>query len=571
MIVDRTLSTASSLETDVLVIGSGVAGLTAALTARLNGLSVTIAEKEPVFGGTTAWSGGVAWIPLNRHARAAGIADSRELARAYIQAGAGDHFDAARVDAFLEYGPAAVDFLESRTEARFELAAEPDYQQGLPGALPRGRALRPVEYDARRLGAHAGALRPPARERVLFGGLQIGAEHLAHFLKATRSPRSAWFVVRRILGHLRDLATHGRGMRPVMGNALVARLAASAFEAGIPILLSTPAHELIVGGAGFVGALLEGPHGTVRVTARRGVVLACGGFPQDHARRQRVYPHRPSPDEHLSNAIAGATGDGISLAEGVGGAFEDGLPNPAIWYPTSRVAYPDGSVGHLAHLLERGKPGVIAVTPDGMRFANEALNYHSFVQELLKTRREGRAAVAYYVCDHRALRRYGLGAARPWPLPFRHYLRTGYLKRGRNIRELAAAAGIDVHGLDRTVVAYNAGARAGRDTEFGKGENAYDRSQGDPRWQPNPCVGPLDRPPFYAVEIRPGDLGTFAGLSTDAAARVLDRTGAPIPGLFAVGNDQASVFGGAYPGGGATIGPGLTFAYIAGRTLAGAN
>ena len=279
-------------------------------------------------------------------------------------------------------------------------------------------------------------------------------------------------------------------MRPVMGNALVARLAASAFEAGIPILLSTPAHELIVGGAGFVGALLEGPHGTVRVTARRGVVLACGGFPQDHARRQRVYPHRPSPDEHLSNAIAGATGDGISLAEGVGGAFEDGLPNPAIWYPTSRVAYPDGSVGHLAHLLERGKPGVIAVTPDGMRFANEALNYHSFVQELLKTRREGRAAVAYYVCDHRALRRYGLGAARPWPLPFRHYLRTGYLKRGRNIRELAAAAGIDVHGLDRTVVVYNAGARAGRDTEFGKGENAYDRSQGDPRWQPNPCVGP---------------------------------------------------------------------------------
>ncbi|MSO65542.1 MAG: FAD-dependent oxidoreductase [Alphaproteobacteria bacterium] len=568
---DRTQPTPSSLETDVLVIGSGAAGLTAALTARLNGLAVTIAEKEPVFGGTSAWSGGVAWIPLNRHAQAAGVADSRELARTYIQAAAGQHFDAARVDAFLDHGAAAVDFLESRTQARFELAAEPDYQQSLPGALPRGRALRPIEYDARGLGAHAPALRPPARERVLFGGLQIGAEHLAHFLKATRSFRSAWFVARRILGHLRDLAAHGRGMRPAMGNALVARLATSAFEAGIPILLSTPARELIMDGSRVVGAVLNGPQGTIRVTARRGVVLACGGFPQDFVRRQQVYPHKPSPDEHLSNAIPAATGDGIKLAESIGGAFEGGLPNPAIWYPTSRVAYPDGSVGHLAHLLERGKPGVIAVTPDGRRFANEALNYHSFVQALLATRREGQAPVAYYVCDHRALRRYGLGAARPWPLPFRRYIRTGYLKRGRTLSELAVATGIDTAQLERTVAAYNAGAATGSDPEFHKGENAYDRSQGDPRRQPNPCVGPLDRAPFYAVEIRPGDLGTFAGLRTDATARVLDQSGTPIRGLFAVGNDQASVFGGAYPGGGATIGPGLTFAYIAGRTLAGAN
>ncbi len=562
--------TLAPVDTDVLVIGAGVAGLTAALTAKILGLEVILAEKAPVYGGTSAWSGGVAWIPCNSHEMAAGVSDSRALALEYIRTSAQGFFDLARVEAFLKFGPEAIDFLERRTEARFELASEPDYQQALPGALPRGRALRPVEYDGRLLGAHYAQLRPPARERVLFAGMQIGTEHLAHFLRFARSSRSALFVARRVLLHLRDMLVYGRGMHPVMGNALVARLAKSAFDLGIPILLSTSASNLVKENGRICGAMLTQVEGDFHVTARRGVILACGGFPNDHARRQRIYPHHPAEDEHYSNAPAANTGDGLRLAESIGGVVEDGLPNPAVWYPTSRVVYRDGSTGHLAHLLERGKPGVIAVTPSGKRFANEALNYHTFVQAMFTTRSEGKPVVAFYVSDHRALRRYGLGAARPWPLPYRHYLRNGYLKSGRTIEELARKAEIDSAALAHTIASYNAGAREGRDPEFHKGESAYDVSQGDPRQQPNPCVAPLVAAPFYAVEIRPGDLGTFAGLRTDAAARVLDRDGGAIPGLYAVGNDQASVFGGAYPGGGATIGPALTFGYIAARNAAGA-
>jgi len=559
------------IATDLLVIGSGAAGLAAAITARLHGLDVVVVEKEAVFGGTTAWSGGIAWIPGNAHARAAGIADSPERARDYIRAAAGRFYDAERVDAFLEHGPEAIAFLEERSAVRFELADEPDYAQGLPGSLPRGRALRPLEFDGRRLGPHAAALRPPARERVLFMGMQIGAAHLRHFLNATRSPASAWFVARRVLGHGLDLLRHGRGMRPAMGNALAAQLAASALDLGIPIRLSSPVRALIREGGRVAGAVIEQAGGATEIRAARGVVLACGGFPHDLARRQRLYPHHPQPGEHLSNAPAGNTGDGLRLGESVGGTVEEGFDNPAVWYPTSRVLYPDGTTGHNPHLLERGKPGVIAVTPEGRRFANEALNYHQFVQAMFRTRRQGGAVRAFYVCDHRALRRYGLGAARPWPIPIGGYLRTGYLRRGRNLTELAAAAGIDPEGLLGSVARFNAEAREGRDPDFARGDSAYDRSQGDPRHGPNPCLRPLDRPPFYAIEIRPGDLGTWAGLRTDAWARVLHRDGGVVPGLYAAGNDQASVFGGAYPGGGATIGPALTFGYLAGRHAAGAN
>jgi succinate dehydrogenase/fumarate reductase flavoprotein subunit len=558
----------AALETDVLVIGSGASGFAAAITAKHHGLEALIIEKEPVFGGTSAWSGGVAWIPCNSHARAAGIADSRDLARDYIRRGAGQFFDADRVEAFLRYGPAAIDFLERETPLRFELAAEPDYRQNLPGALPRGRALRPLEFDGRRLGRHMAALRPPARERVLFLGLQIGAAHLAHFMNATRSVDSALFVAGRLFGHLRDVAFYGRGMRPAMGNALVAALAASAFERGIPVILSSPARELVIKAGAVRGARVVRNGEEIVIAARRGVILACGGFPHDYRRRQRIYPHHPTAEEHLSNAPIANDGDGLRLGETAGAVFEGGYANAAVWYPTSRVTYADRSVANHAHLLERGKPGVIAVTVEGKRFANEALNYHDFVQVMLETR-PGAAPTAFYVCDHRALRRYGLGAARPFPLRYRPYLRTGYLKRGRTIEELAVRIGIAPAALADPVARYNAAAREGRDPDFGKGESVYDRSQGDPRHAPNPCIAPIEVPPFYAVKILPGDLGTFAGLRTDAWARALDRDGSTIPGLYIVGNDQASVFGGAYPGGGATIGPALTFGYVAARHLAG--
>jgi succinate dehydrogenase/fumarate reductase flavoprotein subunit len=555
----------TTVRTDVLVIGSGAAGLTTAVTARRRGLDVIVCEKEPVFGGTTAWSGGILWVPCNPHQAAAGVEDHVELARVYIRREAGNLFDPERVEAYLQNAPVMVDFLERETEVKFELSAHADYHQDLEGALPFGRALRPLDYDGRKLGRDYSRLRPPARERV-FLGMQVGAAHLGHFINATRSPRSFLFVLRHVAAHCVDVVFHGRNMRPAMGNALAARLAKTAFDLGIPILLSTPANELLTEEGRVVGAAVGQP--SQQIYARRGVVLACGGFPHDLSRRQRVFPHHPAEGEHLSNAPASNTGDGIGLGEAVGAAFEDRYANPAIWYPTSRVHYPDGTQGNNPHLMERGKPGVIAVTPAGRRFTNEAQNYHDFVQAMFRARVPAGEVAAFLICDRRALRRYGMGVVRPWPLPNGGFIRSGYLKKGCGIEDLALKLGVDPGALGETVSHYNRHASLGRDPDFHKGENVYDVGQGDPSHGPNPCVGPLDQPPFYAVKILPGDLGTFAGLRTDPYSRVLDRSGQTIPGLYAVGNDQANVFGGAYPGGGASLGPAMTFGYVAAMHMA---
>ena len=555
-------------EVDLLVLGSGASGLTAAITARLCGLDVLVIEKDSVIGGTSAWSGGILWIPCNPHQAPAGVTDSAELARAYIRHEAGNLYDAERVDAFLAHGPRMVAFLEANTQVRFDLSTHADYHPQAAGALAYGRALRPLDFDARILGRRYFDLRTPPRARVMMG-MQIGAAHIAHLLNARRSLASCRFIAQRMLSHLRDLAIHGRNMTPTMGNALTARLLASAEDLRLPIRLGRAAKALLREGGTVAGADVSGPSGETIVRARNGVVLACGGFPHDYERRKRVFAHRPTKTAHLSCAPETNTGDGIAMAEAIGAAFEGDLHDGGAWYPTSRVRYPDGSETNNPHLLERGKPGVIAVTPDGNRFTDEAQNYHDFVKAMLAAPHAAPDHAVHFICDHRALRRYGLGVARPFPFPYRGFLRSGYLLHGATVEELATRAGIAPEGLARCIDAYNAHARLGKDPQFKKGENAYDVGQGDPNHRPNPCVGPLAQPPFYAVRVLPGDLATFAGLRTDRHARVLDAEAQPIPGLYAVGNDQASVFAGAYPGGGATLGPGMTFAYIAALHAAG--
>ena len=242
---------------------------------------------------------------------------------------------------------------------------------------------------------------------------------------------------------------------------------------------------------------------------------------------------------------------------------------PAPGRPYSLVPKRGGEPARFPHLIERGKPGLIMVRRDGRRFANEADAYHDVMSALFAATPLGEAAEAWLICDHGFLRRWGLGRVRPRPFPIRPWLRNGYLKRGRTLAELAKVAGIDASGLERTVAAFNRSAAAGRDPAFGRGESAYNRMQGDPTHTPNPCVAPIERGPFYAVQIVPGSLGTFAGLRTDAKARVLDVERRPIPGLFAVGNDAASLMAGRYPAGGITLGPAMTFGFIAAHVAAG--
>jgi succinate dehydrogenase/fumarate reductase flavoprotein subunit len=358
-------------------------------------------------------------------------------------------------------------------------------------------------------------------------------------------------------------------MRLVTGNALVARLAKSAFDRGVELRVSCPVTRLVVDEGRVAGAVVATRDAEVEINASRGVVLACGGFPHDVSRRRELFAHAPTGSEHWSAAVPSATGDGLRLGEAVGGVVDTDLAGAAGWAPVSHVRRRDGSVGNFPHLIERAKPGLIAVTRAGRRFANEADSYYDFMTRLFAAIPRGQPVEAWLLCDHRFIRRYGLGHAKPAPLPLAPSLRSGYLKRGDRIGELARACGIDAPVLQATVDAWNRDAREGRDPAFGRGSTPYNRVQGDPSQVPNPCVAPIETPPYYAVRVVPGSLGTFAGLRSDAQARVLDRHRNPVAGLYACGNDMASVMGGRYPSGGITLGPAMTFGYIAAHHAAG--
>ncbi|WP_024519816.1 FAD-dependent oxidoreductase [Bradyrhizobium sp. Tv2a-2] len=556
-------------ECDVLVAGSGCSGMAAAITARHRGLNVLIVEKEPRFGGTTARSGGWLWIPGTSLARAYGITESPDQARTYLRHEAGNNYDAARVDAFLAAGPEAVDFFMSKTALRFDMPLVfPDYHAEAPGGAQGGRSMVTRPFDGRELGEHIKNLGAPLPELTVFGMMLGSGKEIIHFMRATKSLTSAVYVAKRLSRHFRDVMRYGRGMTLTNGNALAGRLAKSALDLKIPLWLSSPVSELIVENGAVRGARILREGRTIEVRTKRGVVLACGGFPHDVARRKAMFPHAPTGAEHFSPGPVGNTGDGLRLAESAGGRVENRLPNAAAWVPVSLTTRKDGSRGVMPHFIDRAKPGVIAVMRDGKRFANEGNSYHDFVQAMTKAAKPNDEIAAFLICDHKALRKYGLGCVPPFPMPTGHHLRSGYLMRGATLSELAATAGIDAKGLADTVAQFNAEAAEGRDPTFGKGSRAYNRYQGDALHGPNPCVAPLKDGPFYAIKMVIGDLGTYAGIVTDANARALDADGRVIPGLYAAGNDMASIMGGNYPGAGITLGPALTFGYIAGRHLA---
>jgi succinate dehydrogenase/fumarate reductase flavoprotein subunit len=554
---------------DVLVIGSGAAGLTTAITAHHFGADVLVVEKASTFGGTTARSGGWLWVPGNSLASRSGVDDSLQDAKTYIQHEAGNHFDEARVTAFLDNAGAMIDFLEANSEVRFNFGKNyPDYHPDHPGGAEEGRSIHPQPFDGRKLGNHLATLAQQMPESTFMGmGLNSGPD-LKHFLNATKSLRSALFVASRILAHGRDVMVHGRGVRLVNGNALAARLLKTALDRAIPLWSSSPAVQLLKENGRVAGAIVEKDGKAVRVDARHGIVFAAGGFPQDADRTRRHFKHLHADTAHASLTPADNTGDALRMAEDVNAALEDSFSNAAAWVPVSLITRKDGSVGRFFHLIDRAKPGVIAVTREGRRFTNESENYHDFVRAMMDACAGGTEVSAFMICDHRTIRRYGLGAVRPSPLPLFPHVRSGYLKTGRSIQELAISAGIIPENLERTIEEVNRDAAAGRDPAFNRGATSYQRLLGDENFAPNPCIGEISVAPFYAVKIIPGDIATYHGLVTDEQTRVLDVARKPIPGLFAVGNDAASIFGGSYPGAGATLGPAMTFGYICGKNLA---
>ncbi|MFC5698957.1 FAD-dependent oxidoreductase [Pseudomonas sp. GCM10022186] len=548
---------------DVLVIGSGASGLAAAVTAAHQGLQVLVAEKTGQLGGSSAWSGGWLWIPRNPLARAEGIEDSEEAVESYLRTELGVEQLDERLRAFLRHGPEMVDFFQRHTQVQFQSGSRMPDMHDAPGAVRGGRSLCALPYDGRRLGPWLRALRPPL-DLISPGGMGIaGGADLAHFLNASRSPRSALYVAGRLLRHWRDRLLHGRGLHLVNGNALVARLLRSALDLGVSLETGAAARCLLRDGERIIGAELQQDGRVVKVMARRGVVLACGGFPHDRQRSARLFGH-----EHLSAAPKSNTGDGLRLGEAVGARVAEDLSSPAAWAPVSRVPRADGGFSGFPHLMERAKPGFIAVLRNGRRFTNEADSYHDFMNALFRATPAGEEPAAWLICDHRAQRRYGIGRARPFPFPTGGHVRNGYLHKAATLAELARQCGMDGAQLEATVAAFNAYAERGSDPEFQRGTSPYNRAQGEPLHGPNPSLGALRQGPFYAVKLVPGSLGTFAGLRTDASARALDDRGDAIPGLYVVGNDMASVMAGHYPSGGITLGPGMTFGYLAGLALA---
>lgn len=559
---------------DLLVAGSGAGGLSTAVVAAHLGLKVIVVEKDSQFGGTTAWSGGWMWVPRNPLAVAAGIVESIDAPLNYLRHELGDGCNEPLVRTFLENAPRMVTFFREQTALQFiDGNVIPDFHGNSPDAATGGRSVCAAPFDGRQLGEHIRHLKPPLRETAPWGmGIASGAD-IRHFFNAMRSWSSFAYVTRRVLRHWRDRLLHGCGMHLVNGNALVAALVRSALDRNVEIRLNTSLVRLVGGnqhvGGRVTGAIIHSPHGDVEVRATRGVVLACGGFPHDIARKQQLLPHAPSGREHWSAAAGSCTGEGLRAGEEVGGSVSRNQASPAALAPVSLVPRPDGSLGHYPHLLERAKPGLISVTRDGVRFTNEANSYYDFMTDLLRVC-DGKPTVeAWLVCDHAFIRHWGLGAAKPAPLPLRPYLRSGYLKRGRTLAALATECGINASALTATVARYNSQTAAGVDADFHKGETAYNRIQGDAKHGgPNPCMAPITQAPFYAVRVVPGSLGTFAGLVTDNNAQVLDSSGMPIGGLYACGNDMNSIMGGRYPSGGITLGPAMTFGYLAARHAA---
>ncbi|WP_374556824.1 FAD-dependent oxidoreductase [Aquitalea pelogenes] len=561
---------ANTLHCDLLVVGSGAGGLATAVTAARLGLKVVVAEKEAEFGGTTAWSGGWLWVPRNPLAIAAGIDEDPALPRQYLHSELGEDFDPALADAYLSHAPRMVDFFQRHSLLRFIDGNQiPDFHGHSAGAASGGRSVCAAPFDGRLLGAHIHQLKKPLDVISLWGmGIASGVE-LRHFLNASRSLASFAYVTRRMLAYWRDCLLHGRGMRLVNGNALAAALGASALQAGVELRLSSPLRQLLREQDKVSGALLDTPDGPLTVHASRGVVLACGGFPHDVARKRQLLAHAPTGQEHWSAAPVSNTGDGLRLGEAVGGVMGE-MASPMALAPVSLVPRADGSTAHFPHLIERAKPGLIAVTANGQRFCNEADSYHDFVSALLRATPAGQPVQAWLVADHRFVRRYGLGAVKPAPMPLGRWLRNGYLQRGNTLQELACRCGINPVALEQQVARYNQQAATGEDSDFAKGDTPYNRVQGDKdsAW-PNPCMAPLQHGPYYAVKLVPGSLGSFAGLATNASAQVLDEQQHPISGLYAVGNDMHSMMGGHYPSGGITLGPAMTFGYLAAHHAAG--
>jgi succinate dehydrogenase/fumarate reductase flavoprotein subunit len=555
-------------EYDVVIVGAGAGGMACAITAAAAGLSVLLAEKTDGVGGSTAISGGAVWAPLAAQSSALGHADTPEKVWAYMRSTVGDAAPAHMQRAFLDAAPAMIDWFDTHTEVKFTgRRYSPDYYPDRDGAALGGRTLDPLEFDGRLLGEHFRHLRDPLPEFMVLGGMMITLTDAKHLLAITRSFASGRHGLKLVFRYFVDrLCGHHRGTRLVLGNALAARLFKSVLDLRIPYWLDAPLRHIHEQDGRVQGVTVIRNGESLAVRARQGVVVASGGFPWSDCMRDELYPRPTGP---WSMSPRGNSGEGITLAREAGATLGSGQANPAFWAPVSILRRADGSEVRYPHLVwDRAKPGLLAVNGHAERFVNEATSYHEFVIAMYKSHKTVPTIPAFLVCDSNFMERWGMGLALPGGRPRDYLVRSGYLFKADTLTKLAELLNLDGAALERTVDHFNTATEQGVDRDFGKGSTAYNRYLGDEDHKPNACLGPLRTGPFYAVKVYAGDIGTAVGIRCNEHAEALDADGRPVRGLYAVGNDMHSVMGGQYPAPGITLGPALTFGWIAGRHLA---
>lgn len=542
-------------QVDLLVVGSGAAAFTAAVTALNHGASVLVVEKSNLFGGTSAMSGGGIWIPNSENGRRAGAEDSAEAAYTYMHEAIGDQVSEQRLRTYVDAAPEMLDYLQKNSALRYEAFPYPDYYSDLPGARQGFRTQAPKVFSGRKLGNDLYKMRPQQPGAVVQGRFTLTFKEARKFL----TQQSGWrlTLMKIIFLYLLDIPGRLKGKlarRLTQGHSLVGSLYYSFRKKGGKLWLESPMLSLLSEGGKVIGAVISHEGKTVNVGASS-VLLAAGGFEHNAEMRSASLPQPSKPDWSVSQE--NNTGDSILAALPLGAKIE--LMNHAWWIPVVHVPEWPRPMGLFA---ERSLPGLVIVNQDGQRFANEALPYLEAGQAMYQTN----TVPSWVVFDANFRHKYPFGPIGPgWGTPDKILPRKvkKILLKENTLEALAAAAGIDVAGLARTISRNNEFAATGKDLDFQRGDTFYERYYGDSRNQPNPCIAEIIKPPFYALPLYPGDIGTKGGLLTDEHAQVLDEQRQPIAGLYAAGNNAASVMGDKYLGAGATLGPAMTFAYLA--------
>jgi 3-oxosteroid 1-dehydrogenase len=548
---------------DFLVVGSGAGAMAAALRAHDLGLDTLLVEKGDQYGGSTAMSGGVCWVGNNVYMKKYGLADSDEEVLAYLKHITKGEVPEEYLVTYRDESKRMVEYFREKTRVTFDpLDQYTDYYPEAPGGKLGGRSMEPDPIDGSLLGADFPLLKRPATSALILGKFMITARIAKRMimLDLLGLVQMAWLLTKYLFRAGKRKRFGGRDTYLTNGNALVARLRLSLKDRGIPLWLSAPARELVREDGRVVGAVIEKDGEPYRIRSRRGVMLAAGGFDRNLAMREAYGPKPASIEWTAGNE--NNTGDAIQMGMGLGAAVA--LMDEAWWTPATQ--YPGATTGWVL-VVEKSLPGNVFINGSGERFTNEAAPYVDVVVAMYEDQKKtGSSVPGWMVFDARYRRNYiagpvGPGKAMPdGTLPRK--LRTKFLRKASTVEELAAKIGVPAARLKATLERFNAMAKTGKDEDFGRGESASDRYYGDDRVSPNPCMAPIEKAPFYAIPLFPGDLGTKGGLRTDVHARVLDEEGRVLPGLYAAGNTTASIMGRTYPGAGGTIGPALCFGFL---------